>query len=139
MTKSAKTPKRLNSLASGSEDAQTDMFAMPVETPKPAPAPPCNGQEVRRLNAVYGEYLEHSVRYYLLDAPVVPDSYFDNLCKTLLAGWGLVTHRYKNMCDESALHAGTGFQVPFHNLDPIVWMCRQHRETPLKDIYGINP
>lgn len=115
------------------------MFAMPVEAPKPLAAVPCNSQEVRRLNAVYGEYLEHSVRYYMLDAPVVSDSYFDSLCTTLLAGWELVTHRYKNMCDESALHAGTGYQVPFHKLDPIVWMCRQHRATPLKDIYGINP
>ena len=120
---------------------QADMFAMPIEAPKPLPVNPVAvaSDESRALNAVYGEYLEHSIRYYVLDSPVVPDSYFDGLCKTLLAGWEFVTHRYKNMCDESALLAGTGFQVPFHKLDPIVWMCRQHHETPLKDIYGINP
>ena len=117
-------------------EVQTDMFAMPVEAPKPVPVA---SEESRSLNSVYGEYLEHSIRYYVLDAPVVPDSYFDGLCKTLLTGWEFVTHRYKDMCDTSALHAGTGFQVPFHKLDPIVWMCRQHQETPLKDIYGIHP
>lgn len=117
-------------------EVQTDLFAMPAQVKAVAlvsvPA------ESKALNAVFGEYLEHSIRYYMLDAPVVPDSYFDGLCKTLLAGWDLVTHRYKDMCDESALLAGTGYQVPFHNLDPIVWLCRQHRE-PLKDVYGIKP
>ena len=120
-------------------EVQADMFAMLGEAPKPVPVAPVASLESRALNAVYGEYLEHSIRYYLLDAPVVPDTYFDGLCKTLLAGWELVTHRLKSMCDESALRAGTGFQLPFHKLDPIVWMCRQHHETPLKDIYGIAP
>ena len=115
-------------------EIQVDMFAMLDEAPKPVAS-----DDAKRLNAVYGEYLEHSIRYYVLDAPVVPDSYFDGLCKTLLAGWELVTHRYKDMCDTSALHAGTGFQVPFHKLDPIIWMCRQHNDTPLKDIYGTHP
>lgn len=118
--------------------SQADLFAMPVAIDPPAPAAEVSA-ESRKLNAVFGEYLEHSIRYYLLDAPVVPDTYFDGLCKTLLAGWGLVTHRLKHMCDESALRAGTGFQLPFHLLDPIVWMCRQHHETALKDIYGIHP
>jgi len=123
-------------------EVQTDMFAMPApEQPKPVPESPVPvaSEESRALNAVYGEYLEHSVRYYVLDSPVVLDGYFDKLCKTLLAGWELVTHRYKDMCDESALSAGTGFQVPFHKLDPIVWLCRQHPGTPLKDIYGSHP
>lgn len=119
-------------------ELQADMFAMPPEPPVSVPVLVPDAQS-RMLNAAYGEYLEHSIRYYMLDAPVVPDSYFDGLCKTLLAGWQFVTHRYKSMCDESALSAGTGFQVPFHKLDPIVWMCRQHHETPLKDIYGIAP
>lgn len=116
---------------------QPDLFAMPIEPQAPALVL-ARTAESKSLNAVFGEYLEHSIRYYKLDAPVVSDSYFDNLCKTLLAGWALVTHRYKDMCDESALLAGTGFQVPFHKLDPIVWLCRQHGETPLKDIYGIE-
>ncbi len=119
-------------------EAQTDMFAMPAPIDPPAPVAVVS-VESKILNATYGEYLEHSIRYYLLDAPVVPDTYFDGLCKTLLAGWELVTHRFKHMCDESALRAGTGFQLPFHKLDPIVWMCRQHHETALKDIYGIHP
>lgn len=120
-------------------ELQTDMFAMPPEPSKPAPVVPVVSDESRTLNAVYGEYLEHSVRYYALDSPVVSDGYYDKLCQALLAGWALVTHRYKHMCDESALSAGTGFQLPFHKLDTIVWLCRQHRETPLKDIYGIKP
>ena len=69
MTNGAITPKHLSALTPNGSEAQTDMFAMPVEAPKPAPALSCNSQEVRRLNAVYGEYLEHSVRYYLLEAP----------------------------------------------------------------------
>ncbi len=117
-------------------EVQADMFAMPAEAPKPVPVASADSQA---LNAVYGEYLEHSIRYYVLDAPVVPDSYFDKLCKTLSAGWDQVTHRYKHMCDLSALSAGTGYQLPFHELDPVVWLCRQHGETPLKDIYGIAP
>lgn len=119
-------------------EVQPDMFAMPAKAPKSVAVAPVASAESRALNAVYGEYLEHSIRYYKLDAPVVSDSYFDSLCKTLLAGWAMVTHRYKDMADESALRAGTGFQVPFHKLDPVVWLCRQHCE-PLKNVYGIKP
>ncbi|MPQ71465.1 hypothetical protein [Pseudomonas sp. MWU12-2323] len=123
----------------GAAESQTDMFAMPADLPKPIPAVPVPSAESKAINAVFGEYLEHSIRYYMLDSPVVSDGYFDELCKALLAGWEAITHRYKHMSDKSALSAGTGFQLPFHNLDAIVWLCRRHPETPLKDIYGIKP
>jgi hypothetical protein len=114
---------------------QLDLFAAPEPVAPPAAAPvrtPVNLE----LNALFGEYLEHSIRYYLLDNPVVPDGYFDTLCQTLLASWPQVTHRYRGLCDESALSAGTGFQLPFHKLEPIVWLCRHHLDTPLKHVFG---
>lgn len=122
-------------------DGQIDMFALPVPSAPAAPEPVAVAlaPESVQLNAVYGEYLEHSIRYYLLDSPVVPDSYFDKLCQALLAGWALVTHRHKHMSDESALNAGTGFQLPFHQLDHIVWLCRQNPGQPLKSVFNLKP
>jgi hypothetical protein len=87
------------------------------------------------LKGVYGEYLEHSVRYYILDRPVVGDGYFDDLCQVLLANWGNFEHRYKHLCDESALTAGSGFQINAKDVAPIVWLCRT-TVRPLKEVFN---
>ena len=81
-------------------------------------------------NSWYGEYLEHSVRYYLLDNPVVNDAYFDDLCRRLLSCWGDVTHKLKHLCDESALVAGSGSQLSGPEIEPIVWLCSVYPDRP---------
>lgn len=86
------------------------------------------------LRALYGEYLEHSLRYYILDRPVVSDAYYDDLCKTLLVNWHGFEHRYKHLTDESALSAGSGFQLKAEDLEPILWMCRLYG-NPLKEVF----
>lgn len=89
------------------------------------------------LRALYGEYLEHSLRYYELDRPVISDSRYDEICNTLLAQWGLVEHKFKYLTDESALYAGSGFQlVGKPELDPILWLCRLNPNVPLQEVYG---
>ena len=88
------------------------------------------------LKAVYGEYLEHSCRYYHMDHSVVDDAYYDGLCKTLLANWDNFEHRHKGLCDESALFAGSGFQLPFTTLLwPVVLLCMAYPDTPLKEVF----
>lgn len=84
---------------------------------------------------MFGEYLEHSIRYYILDSPVVGDGYFDELCQVLLANWGNFNHRYKSLCDESALTAGSGFQIKSEDVPQIVLLCRKHNR-PLKEVFA---
>jgi NAD-dependent DNA ligase len=64
-------------------------------------------------NARFESYVEHSYRYYQLDEPTVPDSYFDLLCLELAAVWDEVTHPDKHLTDRESLNAGTGFQMMF--------------------------
>lgn len=88
------------------------------------------------LKALYGEYLEHSCRYYYLDSAIVDDSYYDGLCQQLLQHWGEFEHKYKKYTDESALFAGSGYQLPFTTmLWPIVQLCLSYPGTPLKEVF----
>lgn len=89
------------------------------------------------LKALYGEYLEHSCRYYHLDKPVISDSAYDELCKTLLKHWDEFEHRHKSLCDKSALVAGSGYQLPYTTLLwPIVLLCEKYPDCPLNTILG---
>lgn len=90
------------------------------------------------LKHLFGEYLEHSIRYYIFDRPVVSDAYFDNLCKTLLANWGDVDHKFKHLCDESALAAGTGFQLQHSAPHAIIALVTKYPDTPLKEVFKEN-
>lgn len=90
----------------------------------------------RELKGVFGEYLEHSVRYYLLDRTVVSDGYFDELCQILMANWGNFEHRYKHLCCESALVAGSGFQIRSEDVPQIVLLCRKYPDKPLKEVFN---
>lgn len=63
------------------------------------------------LNRLYMAYLEHSVRYYELDEPLISDDLYDRLCKALLRHWAAFEHSLKHLTDASALQAGTGFQL----------------------------
>lgn|GEM_PF-6701900 len=62
-------------------------------------------------NELFEQYVEHSYRYYQLDDPVIPDCVYDELCARLLRVWDQVDHPDKNLTDESALEAGSGFQM----------------------------
>lgn len=85
------------------------------------------------LKHLFGEYLEHSCRYYVFDKPVVSDAYFDAMCQLLLEHWGDFEHVYKHLCDESALAAGTGFQMANTFPNMIVLLCKRYPDTPLKE------
>lgn len=67
------------------------------------------------LTYLYDSYLEHSYRYYNLDEPIISDYEFDTLCKRLLDRWDELKHPFKHLTDESALEAGTGFQL-YHKI-----------------------
>jgi hypothetical protein len=87
------------------------------------------------LKGIYGEYLEHSIRYYHLDAPVVGDGYYDELTQILQAQWGDFEHKYKHLTCESALAAGSGFQIRMEDVAGIVWLCRIY-PRPLKEVFN---
>ena len=87
------------------------------------------------LKYLFGEYLEHSCRYYVFDKPVVSDAYFDAVCQVLLANWGNFEHLYKCLCDESALSAGTGFQMANTIPNHIVLLCKRYPDVPLKEVF----
>lgn len=88
------------------------------------------------LKSLYGEYLEHSVRYYLLDSPVVSDDHFNYLCTTLLNSWGAFEHKYKGLTDESALFAGSGFQLKAEDVPQIYLLCKKYPDRPLKEVFA---
>lgn len=90
-------------------------------------------------NSAFGEYLEHSVRYYVLDAPVISDAEFDSLCAALLAQWPEVTHRHRWLCDETALQAGTGYQIVGRVHPRIVQLCQSHSTQRLSEVFNPMP
>lgn len=91
----------------------------------------------KEANALYGDYLEHSYRYYILSQPVISDHEFDDLCRRLLACWPLVTHRLKDLADESALRAGTGYQLSASSLPvPFVRLIERNPRVPLRFVFA---
>ena len=89
------------------------------------------------LKQVFGEYLEHSCRYYVFDKPVVTDSYFDNLCQQLLQGWDDFEHIHKGLCDIGALTAGTGFQMSHTIPNQLAILCKKYPDKPLKEVFNV--
>ena len=65
----------------------------------------------RALNQLYMAYLEHSIRYYEMDAPLVSDDLYDRICKALLRHWPGFRHHLKRLTDEEALRAGSGYHL----------------------------
>lgn len=89
-----------------------------------------------KLKRLYGQYLEHSIRYYLFDQPVIPDNEFDDICKTLLQFWNQFDHKYKYLTDQSALSAGTGYHISYDNAPPhILDLVRKYPNRPLSDVF----
>lgn len=93
----------------------------------------------KEANALYGEYLEHSYRYYMLNAPVISDHEFDDICRRLLPHWPIVTHRLKPLTDESALRAGTGFQLRVESLPvPFARLIERNPNVPLRFVFAAD-
>lgn len=90
----------------------------------------------REANALYGEYLEHSYRYYMLDTPVIQDNEFDGICVRLLEHWPIVTHRLRALTTEDDLRAGTGFQIRARSLPwPFVELIEKNPNVALKFVF----
>lgn len=89
------------------------------------------------FNRLYMAYLEHSVRYYELDDPIIDDGLYDRLCQALLRHWAGFGHRLKHLTDESALRAGTGFHLAGHpELARVRTMIRLAGRMTLYDYFG---
>lgn len=56
-------------------------------------------------------YLMASYRYYEGDGGIFPDSMFDDLCRTVLAGGARTDWWHLALWDASALAAGSGFHT----------------------------
>ena len=59
------------------------------------------------VNMMVPWYLMAAYAYYKQDTPILSDSFFDDLAKTLLAVWDDVEHRHKQYITTDMLNAGT--------------------------------
>ena len=59
------------------------------------------------INMMVPWYLMAAYAYYEQDDPILSDSFFDDLAKTLLAVWDDVEHRHKSYITVDMLNAGT--------------------------------
>jgi hypothetical protein len=59
------------------------------------------------INMMVPWYLMAAYAYYEQDAPILSDSFFDDLAKTLLVVWNDVQHRHKEYITVDMLNAGT--------------------------------
>jgi hypothetical protein len=58
-------------------------------------------------------FLILSWSYYVMDISPVRDTWFDEVCHTMLREWKNITHRHKDRISEEDLRAGTGFAVTY--------------------------
>ena len=71
-------------------------------------------------------YLEHSYRYYILDEPIIPDSYYDCICADIFAQIDNVPNKYSSIIDVDAMNATTGFHIRLHEYpDDIKAKCHE--------------
>lgn len=61
----------------------------------------------KNINLMVPWYLMAAYAYYEQDAPILSDSFFDDLAKTLLVVWNDVQHRHKQYITVDMLNAGT--------------------------------
>ena len=59
------------------------------------------------INMMVPWYILASYAYYVEDDPIVSDSFFDDMAKTLLTVWDEVEHRHKHLLSKDMLDAGT--------------------------------
>lgn len=89
------------------------------------------------LKRMYGEYLEHSLRYYEFDAPVITDHEFDHICLVLAGHWDLFEHKYKYLTTRDDLWAGTGMQITTANCGAITELIRRYPDKALRDVFDV--
>ena len=61
----------------------------------------------KNINLMVPWYLMAAYAYYQQDNPILSDSFFDDLAKTLLTVWDDVEHRHKEYITQDMLNAGT--------------------------------
>jgi hypothetical protein len=59
------------------------------------------------LNMLVPWYLMASYAYYINDAPIVSDTLFDEMSKSLLENWATIKHMHKDYISVDDLEAGT--------------------------------
>ena len=61
----------------------------------------------KNINMLVPWYLIAAYSYYVDDDPILSDSFFDDMSKTLLAVWDDVEHYHKHYITKDMLEAGT--------------------------------
>lgn len=61
----------------------------------------------KNINMMVPWYLMAAYAYYQQDNPILSDSFFDDLAKTLLVVWDDVEHQHKQYITLDMLNAGT--------------------------------
>ena len=61
----------------------------------------------KNINMLVPWYLMAAYSYYVNDDPILSDSFFDDMSKTLLAVWEDVEHYHKHYITKDMLEAGT--------------------------------
>ena len=61
----------------------------------------------KNINLMVPWYLMAAYAYYAQDTPILSDSFFDDLAKTLLVVWDDVKHQHKHYITVDMLNAGT--------------------------------
>jgi hypothetical protein len=61
----------------------------------------------KNINMMVPWYLMAAYAYYEQDNPILSDSFFDDLAKTLLVVWNDVEHHHKHYITVDMLNAGT--------------------------------
>lgn len=61
----------------------------------------------KNINLMVPWYLMASYAYYVEDEPILTDSFYDDLAKTILAAWDDITHRHRDVINKDALVAGS--------------------------------
>lgn len=89
----------------------------------------------RAFNILYFAYLEHSIRYYEEDDPVISDHLFDRLCQALLRHWHSYEHSLKHLTSAEDLRAGTGHQLHDRpELGRLRTMLRYNGRVPMSEV-----
>ena len=86
------------------------------------------------LDELFEEYLEHSLRFYEMGAPVITDADYDVLCGILYDNWKDITHRLKRTTTRSDLKKCRGWHVNhIKELDYLRRLIEKYPDSPLND------
>jgi hypothetical protein len=71
---------------------------------------------IRNPNMLVPWYLMAAYAYYVLDAPILTDALFDDICVRLDSEWDEIEHRDKGWVDRDDLAAGTRLSTAYPSL-----------------------